>query len=404
MTHATPVPGYRTTVSALALGQIVCWAALYYAFTAFVLPMRAELGWSEPTLMGAYTLGLTVAAGLSLPVGAALDRGHGRAVMTLGPLLGAAGIAVWAMATQVAWLYLAWAVLGAAMAMTLYEPAFTIVTRRYPERYKGAVTAITLVGGFASTLCFPAVALLQAQLGWRAALGVVAAALGATAVLHAWVLAGPSIAPARVRDDYREAPLPTQDVTLREALHSRVFWALALNFAGYTFVFGALWAHMAPALADKGLSTSDALTVLVCIGPAQVAGRLVFALLGSRLDLRHVGLVTLAGMPLGCVLFALGQDLVALLLFALFFGMANGVSTLVRGGLLPDYFGRAALGRIGGVMSGLAQFARAVAPLVSAWLFISLRSYRDLVLVMAGITALGWLGFLFAGRPRRVAP
>src|SRR5688572_17190823 len=165
MTHATPVPGYRTTVSALALGQIVSWAALYYAFTAFVLPMRAELGWSEPTLMGAYTLGLSVAAGLSLPVGAALDRGHGRAVMTLGPLLGAAGIAVWAMATHVAWLYVAWAVLGAAMAMTLYEPAFTIVTRRYPERYKGAVTAITLVGGFASTLCFPSVALLQAQLG-----------------------------------------------------------------------------------------------------------------------------------------------------------------------------------------------------------------------------------------------
>ena len=68
-------------------------------------------------------------------------------------------------------------------------------------------------------------------------------------------------------------------------------------------------------------------------------------------------------MPIGCVLFALGQGLAALLLFALLFGMANGVATLVRGGLLPDYFGRAALGRIGGAMSGVAQFARAAAPM-----------------------------------------
>ena len=160
-------PHYRRTVVALALGQIVCWAALYYAFTAFVLPIQRELGWSKPTLMGAYTTGLTIAAALSFAVGAAIDRGHGRAVLTLGPLLGALGFGLWAIASSVAALYAAWALLGAAMAMTLYEPAFTVVTRLYPARFREAVTAITLVGGFASTLCFPAVALLQAQLGWQ---------------------------------------------------------------------------------------------------------------------------------------------------------------------------------------------------------------------------------------------
>ena len=396
MAAAASAPDYHATIAALSVGQIVCWAALYYAFTAFVLPMQREFGWSEPALMGAYTLGLTVAAALSFAVGTAIDRGHGRAVMTLGPLLGALGIGLWALASSLALLYAAWAVLGVAMAMTLYEPAFTIVTRLYPGRYKDAVTAITLVGGFASTLCFPSVALLQAQLGWRGALWVIAAVLVATALVHAWVLAGESIAPAAHADQV--AADTTQDATLSEAVASRAFWALTLNFASYTFVAGALWAHMAPALAAKGLSASDALTVLVCIGPAQVAGRLVFALLGRRVDLRHLGLATLAGMPLGCLLFALGQSLAALLLFA----MANGVSTLVRGGLLPDYFGRACLGRIGGAMSGMAQFARAFAPLASAWLFVGLPSYRELVLAMAGVGALGWLGFVLAGRPRRL--
>jgi MFS family permease len=396
MTPPDAPPRYRLTVAALALGQVLCWAALYYAFTAFVLPMQRELGWSSQLLMGAYTTGLAVSAALSFAVGATIDRGHGRAVMALGPLLGALGVALWATATSVAWLYAAWVVLGAAMAMTLYEPAFTVVTRLYPMRFREAVTAITLVGGFASTLCYPAVALLQGAFGWRAALGVIALVLVATALLHAWVLAGASIAPAP-----HAAAAPAPDATLRDAFGSRAFWALTTTFTAYTFVAGAMWAHMAPGRAAKGLSERDALKVLVCIGPAQVAGRLVFVLLGHRFALRRLGLVTLMGMPLGCVLFALGESLAALLLFALLFGMANGVATLVRGGLLPDYFGRAALGRIGGAMSGVAQFARAAAPIAAAAVLLWLPGYRELVLLGAAVAFVGWAAFALAGRPPR---
>lgn len=396
MTPSDAPPRHRLTVAALALGQVLCWAALYYAFTAFVLPMQRELGWSSQLLMGAYTTGLAVSAALSFAVGAAIDRGHGRAVMALGPLLGALGVALWATATSAAWLYAAWVVLGAAMAMTLYEPAFTVVTRLYPARFREAVTAITLVGGFASTLCYPAVALLQGAFGWRTALGVIALVLVATALLHAWVLAGASIAPAP-----HAVAAPAPDATLRDAFGSRAFWALTTTFTAYTFVAGAMWAHMAPALAAKGLNERDALKVLVCIGPAQVAGRLVFMLLGHRFALRRLGLVTLMGMPIGCVLFALGESLAALLLFALLFGMANGVATLVRGGLLPDYFGRAALGRIGGAMSGVAQFARAAAPIAAAAVLLWLPGYRELVLLGAAVAFVGWAAFALAGRPAR---
>lgn len=393
---------YRTTIAALSVGQIVCWAALYYAFTAYVLPMQRELGWSSALLMGAYTTGLAVSAALSFAVGAAIDRGHGRAVMTLGPLLGALGMALWAVASSVAALYAAWIVLGVAMAMTLYEPAFTIVTRLYPAKFREAVTAITLVGGFASTLCYPSVALLQSSLGWRASLGAIAVVLGATALLHAWVLSGASIAPHTPSSPATSgSAAPAPDATLRQAFASRAFWALTSTFTTYTFVAGALWAHMAPALAAKGLDTADALKVLVCVGPAQVAGRLVFVLLGRRFDLRRMGLITLAGMPLGCVLFALGQGLAALLVFALLFGMANGVATLVRGGLLPDYFGRAALGRIGGAMSGVAQAARAAAPIAAAALLLALPGYNELLLVAAAVAFAGWIAFVLAGRPVR---
>jgi MFS family permease len=390
-------PGYHATLTALAVGQIVSWAALYYAFTAFVLPMQRELGWSKPLMMGAYTTGLALSAVLSFAVGAAIDRGHGRAVLTFGPVLGGLGFALWSMASAPWMLYAAWLVLGVALAMSLYEPAFAVVTRRYPERYRDAVATLTLVGGFASTLAFPALALLQSLLPWREVLLVVAAVLAfVIAPLQAWALRGPSMAaPA----SFASANSPAADMSFAEAVATPAFRLLTATFAIALFTSGALWAHMVPALASKGLSDAQALAVLVWIGPAQVAGRVLFVLLGRWLSVRRIGVVALAGAPVGCLLFAFGQSLPALLAFALLYGMANGVATLVRGALLPEYFGRAAIGRVGGLLSGIAQFARAAAPLVTAWLLLALPGYREWLLCLALIAAVGWLCFAFAKRP-----
>lgn len=394
-------PSYRATLAALAVGQIVNWAALYYAFTAFVLPMQRELGWSKPLLMGAYTTGLALSAALSFAVGAAIDRGHGRAVLAAGPLLGGIGFALWSAASAPWALYAAWTVIGVALSMSLYEPAFAVVTQRYPARFRDAVTTLTLVGGFASTLAFPAIAALQAVLPWRGVLLVIGAVLVlAIAPLHAWALRGPPAAAMPAADASR-APAAAlgRDLRFDEAVQRPAFWLLTATFTVAMFVAGALWAHMVPALAAKGLTDAQALAVLVWVGPSQVAGRVLFVVLGRWLPVQRVGLVALAGAPLGCLLFAFGQGVPALLVFALLFGMANGVATLVRGALVPEYFGRAAIGRIGGLMSGIAQFARAAAPLATAWLLLALPGYRELMISLAALALAGWLCLALARRP-----
>ena len=72
-------PSFRATATALAAGQLVCWAALYCAFFSFVLPMQRAFGWSKPQMMGAFTLGLAVWGAATYAVGAAIDRGRGGA-------------------------------------------------------------------------------------------------------------------------------------------------------------------------------------------------------------------------------------------------------------------------------------------------------------------------------------
>lgn len=390
-----PVPSFRATVAALALGQILVWAALYYGYSSFVLPMMRDLGWSKATLMGAFTLGLATWGAATYAVGSLIDRGHGRRVLTGGALLAGLGLLGWSQVSEPWMLYAVWALLGATMAMTLYEPAFAILTLREPERYRDGITALTLVGGFASTLSFPACEWLIAGLGWRMALVVIAVVVLVVVVpLHAWALQGPAIVagPKKPADE-------RADATLHEALRHPTFWLLTLAFTLYAFASAALWAHVMPAFESKGWSSAQALSVLVWIGPAQVLGRVVFVAALRRVPLRAVGLFVLLGMPAALVLFAMATSLPLLLAFALLFGLANGLVTLVRGGLVPEYFGRTQIGRIGGAMSSMGLMARAAAPLAAAAMLLALSGYRDVMLAMAALGLAAAVAFWLARPP-----
>jgi hypothetical protein len=292
-------------------------------------------------------------------------------------------------------LFAAWVMLGAAMAMVLYEPAFAILTRRYPTRYRQGITTLTLVAGFASTLSFPAFAWLIGSLGWRPALWATAALfLLVITPLNAWALRGPAAGHAPPSDDV------VADATLHEALRTRAFWLLTLAFTLDAFVMAGLWAHMIPLFAARGASEAQALAVLVWIGPAQVAGRVLYAAFGQQWPLRHVGTAVLAGLALSMAVLATGTSVASWLAFAVVYGLSAGTFTIVRGGMVPLYFGRAHIGRIGGAVASVGLVARAAAPVMLAWLLLAVPGYREVLLVLALLGAASVVAFLMAGRPR----
>lgn len=390
------LPSYRTIISALSIGQILVWAVMYYGFSSFVLPMQRDMGWSQPDIMGAFTLGLMVWGLATYAVGAAIDRGKGRAVLSGGALLGAAGCALWSQAYNLPLLYAAWALLGLAMAMTLYEPAFSEITKRFPDRYRQGITTLTLVGGFASTLSFPAAAWLLITLGWRPALLVMAATLLLVAPIHAWALRAPwKLPPAPP-----VAGAALQDhATLRQAMQGRTFWLLTATFTLYTFALSTVWAHLMPAFESRGLSQTEAVAVMVWFGPAQVAGRFAFLWLGRGLNHRVLGLAVLGLFPLALVIFALGRQPLVLVLFAVLFGVANGLITIVRSNIVPDFYGHEHVGRIGGAMSGIALCTRAAAPFLTAWALLAMGGYTGLLWGLVGMGVASFALFALARRP-----
>src|ERR671931_2313740 len=159
-----------TVVAVLAVTETVSWGVLYYAFAVFLPSMERSLGWSKTELTGAFSLALATSALAAFPVGRWLDGHSPRALMTLGSLGGALLVLAWSQVHDLLLFYLVWVGIGLAMACVLYEAAFTVVTKWFRERRRRALTAVTLVGGFASFVFSPLSNWLIDVQGWRQAL------------------------------------------------------------------------------------------------------------------------------------------------------------------------------------------------------------------------------------------
>ncbi|MGN9763792.1 MFS transporter [Micromonospora sp. SD12] len=178
--------GWRI-VAALAVTSTVGYGVLYYAYAVLLAPMASTLGVSTTAVTGALTASVLAGALTAIPVGRWLDHHGGRALMTAGSLAATALLVAWSQVHTISQLYAVMTGIGITSAMVLYEPAFAVIVSWFtPDRRTTALLAVTVVAGFASTIFMPLTGLLEAHLGWRDTLLVLAAIHGLLTVpLHA---------------------------------------------------------------------------------------------------------------------------------------------------------------------------------------------------------------------------
>jgi MFS family permease len=387
-----------TIVAVLAVTETISWGVLYYAFAVFLPSMQRDLGWSKIELTGAFSLALATSALAAFPVGRWLDRHSPRPLMTLGSLGGAVLVLAWSQAHRLVCFYLIWVGIGLAMACVLYEAAFTVVTKWFGKRRRQALTAVTLVGGWASFVFSPLSNWLIDIQGWRRGLVTLAIVLAAATVpLHALFLR-----PAPTGEEREAAlvtgapPLPMTaaeaavepQVSAGVAVGSSAFWYLTAAFVLSSFAISAVAVHLIPFLRESGRSASFAAVAAGLMGLMQVPGRVVFGgaarLLPRRYEAPAVFLLQGLGLALLAATTSVGGVLVAVSLL----GMGNGMATLVRATAIADAYGSAFYGSIAGVAAVFATGARAVAPVAAAGGYVLFNGYRPLIGVLAAGAAL----------------
>ena len=142
-------------VAALGSAQTLAWASSYYLPAILADPIADSLGISHTAFYAVFSASLLLSAVLGPAVGRAIDQRGGRDVLAISNLVLATGLVLLAAAHGIVMLAIAWAVLGAGMAMGLYEPAFATLTGLYGRAARGPITGITLIAGFASTVGWP---------------------------------------------------------------------------------------------------------------------------------------------------------------------------------------------------------------------------------------------------------
>src|SRR5947207_9879670 len=176
-------------VVVLGATQILAWGALFYPPVLTVPLIAADREFSFTFAMGGFSAGLLAAGFLAPTIGSLIDSYGGHRVMPFGSLAGAAGLVALTYATHPAAYFAAWILLGGAMAASLYDPAFATLGRIFGAKARQPITVLTLAGGFASTVSWPATFALLQPLGWQGTYLVYAALLAFVAApLHAFAL------------------------------------------------------------------------------------------------------------------------------------------------------------------------------------------------------------------------
>jgi MFS family permease len=326
-------------VPVLGVTQILSWGTIFYTPVLIVPLIAADRGWSISFAMGGFSIGL-LTAGLVAPyVGRAIDRYGGHVVMAIGSLIGALGLFLIVYAKAQFAYYAVWMVLGVAMAANLYDAAFATLGRIFGLGARRPITALTLAGGFASTVSWPA----GTYLVYAGLLAVIAAPLHALAL-------------PRGRLETEVEALDGQKEPAK-LLPSRgwPFVLVASAFACYAFVPSGLSAHLLAIFARAGIDAGTVVWIGALFGPAQVGARLLEFSFGRNLHPLWVVRFALSTLLCAFAMLAFaGVSVPTAAAFALMFGGANGLVTITRGAVPLALFGASGYGRLIGRLAAHA--------------------------------------------------
>ena len=413
-----PLPQKRIAPYAwFTLGQAFITTAVtfgvWFSFAIFFVALVEDFGWSRADASLAFSLGNLLQAVLAPLVGILTDRLGARRIISTGLGLMALALAGCSQ-VQTLWHFLVFFGLGVGGGVVLAGPvAHSALLANWFVRQRGAVLGFAFAGmGIGVQLVGPLAQQLILLVGWRQSFIVLAGGTAAYAVFVALTLrhhphqvglepygASPPD-PSRVTPAHlaSQSPQPHHLWTVREALRTREFWALALAQVLIPAGILPIAAHQVAYLVDTGFSKVVAATVLGYMGFMSACGRVAFGVLSDRLG--RFGSVTLSVLcsQIGIVvLLGISDAIIAwpLYLYALFFGLGYGARGPIISALTADLFPGRHFGTIFGLMSIGHGIGGALGPWYGGYVYDRLGTYTSAfvvaLLALCGVIGCFWL-------------
>jgi predicted MFS family arabinose efflux permease len=361
-----------TVVAALGTAQTLAWGSSYYLPAILADPIAHDLGISSNWFFAAFSASLVISGLLGPRVGQQIDRVGGRQVLCTSNLVLAVGLALLGASHSVWTMLAAWLLLGIGMGLGLYDSAFGTLGRIYGSDARGAITGITLIAGFASTVAWPLSSLGLETIGWRD-------------TCYAWAFAHIVIGlPLNLSLPRAEtAHVADARVVKPHIRIDRTMVLLSFAFAAAWTVTSAMAAHLPRIVEAFGATPAQAVFAGMMIGPAQVAARVMEASVLKRFHPIVSTRLACITHPIGaCVIGIFGGGAAAA--FALLHGAGNGILTIARGTLPLAIFGPENYAYRIGLIGAPSRICQALAPLAFGLLIEPMG--RWVVVVSAGLS------------------
>ncbi|MBI4300030.1 MAG: MFS transporter [Chloroflexi bacterium] len=392
----------------------------FYTFTVFFDPIKDSLAATTTAMSLAFML-QRLEGGIAAPIsGYLFDRIGPRKLMVSGTVLSALGFMLMSRAYSLPVFYASYVLIAFGFSFGVGGVTQSTIANWF-VRLRGRALAGQMVGFALSGSLAPVMVVLINVLGWRttvlaSGIGLLIVGLPASLVM----VHRPEDKGLLPDGDKPEAQAPGTDqnqdekvgsnaykrevdFTVKQAVMTSAFWAMALGFTLGNFGMSALMVFETPALKEAGVSRNVAAIIITAITLTSLVGRYGFGWMADVYSKRGAAVAAIGLQAVGVLVFGLiSSDRLWLIpIFLLFYGPGYGGSIVTRPAMQGDYFGRKSFGTIQGLLFMVGTFAGMAGPVIAGWIFDTTDSYRLAFLIFSGFGLAGMIMvFLLGKRPR----
>ena len=362
-------------------------------YSVFLKPLEAEFGWSRSSLTSVYSLYLLV-NGFAAPfVGMAFDRVGPRWAYTTGlVVLGGAFLLAGSLDRLWQFYLLVGVSVGIGVSFTGMVPSSGLLSRWFRARLSTALGVAYSGFGVGSVVFVPLAQVLINRIQWENAYRVLGGILLVAALIVALALPW-----KRFRAGHPAYRIDAQrgegggGWTLRSALKSRMYWALAQAFFCTSVAMFIILVQLVVFLIDAGFAPLSAATAVGFVGMLSAMSVMGSGFLSDRFGVRQTVSASFAGTATGMLLLIAlaGTPSTALLVaFVLVFGLCMGVRGPIISSVSAKHFAGPRVATIYGTIYATNALGAACGSLLGGVLHDLTDGYRTGFLCSLGFIVL----------------
>ena len=389
-------------------------------FAVLIEPMTGEMDWTKTQLIGVLTVS-AFASGLAGPIiGPMIDRYGPRMPLAIASLvggfllLGVAGIAnLWQF-------YVLYGLLFGLLRPSLSELIGTVTVAQWFVRRRGIAFAFTsLSSPFGAAVMVPLAQIIITQYGWRGVWIGLAVLMWCMVCVPGFIFMRHrpediGLHPDGIKLSSKNVsgtgtpPLIVEEISwpAKDAIKTSAFWLIimASTFSG-SMAGPTVMLYLVVYVTSKGLTPQVAAASISFAALGLVISRPLWALISTRLDVRHsfmlYGVVSAGSIVL--VMLSSPSTIILFPVITLMGSMLGGAAVLFNL-VWPEYFGRHSIGAIRGYASPVQAVGRGIGPLLVAMIFDATKSYQLGFGLFAMWYLLAALMMVMAKRPVMLKP